>query len=329
MPLKDFGEFGIIDRIKTELGAWPDSVKIGIGDDAAALNPQKGMLTLVSTDSVVEGVHFDRDYMPLESAGYRAMTAGISDIAAMGGTALHALVSFAFPQSWTIKDVDALWKGLRNCAERHGVYIIGGDTTSSKDIAFCNVTVLGKVKEKLMAARGGAKAADWIGVTGNLGGSYTGLKILQSGKQFNPFSDAIKKFLNPAARTEAGIWLAQKAGVTAMIDISDGLSSDIGHICKASGLGCTLESSRIPIHPGAGKWAEQTGKDSMDIALKSGEEYELLFTIPNQNIGILKSFPFDFPITLIGRMDNGSKKQILYAGNIKKELTPAGWDHFR
>ena len=290
-PISTLGEFGLIKHLTENIELQNASSKYGVGDDCAVLEyPDKQVL--VTTDLLMEGVHFDLTYVPLKHLGYKAVTVNLSDIYAMNGTPRQITVSLAISKRFGIEDIEELYAGMRLACEAHHVDIVGGDTTSSYTGLAISITVIGDAPKDKVTYRNGAKETDLVCVSGNLGAAYMGLQLLEREKSvFMGESDAqpdfsgkeylLERQLKPEARRDIVAALAE-AGVkpTAMIDISDGLSSELMHICKQSGVGCRIYEERIPIDYQTAVMAEELNLNVITCALGGGEDYELLFTVP-------------------------------------------------
>lgn len=288
--LSEVGEFGLIEHLtKTIQLKNPSSCK-GVGDDAAVLDYGSKKI-LVSTDMLIQGIHFDLTYTPLKHLGYKAVASNVSDICAMNGTARQITVSLALSNHFSLESVEELYSGIYLACEKYGVDLIGGDTTSSKTGMCISITVLGEADEEQIVYRNTAKENQLICVTGDLGAAYMGLQLLEREKtvfsgneqavqpDFSGYEYILERQLKPEARVDIIRTLREKhIHPTAMIDISDGLSSEIMHICKASGIGCKLYEEKIPIDYQTYKMAEELNMNATVCALSGGEDYELLFT---------------------------------------------------
>lgn len=285
------GEFGLIERLTKEITITnKESVK-GIGDDAAILQFGADEETFVTTDLLMEGIHFDLTYFPLRHLGYKAVVANISDIYAMNGTPKQITVSLALSRKFCIEDVEELYAGIRLACQTYGVDIVGGDTTSSLTGLAISITAIGTAPKGSVVRRNGAKETDLICVTGNLGAAYMGLQLLErekiatAGKDIQPDFQGkeyiLERQLKPEVRREV-LEKLREEGVkpTSMIDISDGLSSELMHICKQSGTGCRIYEERIPIDYQTAIMAEELNLNVITCALNGGEDFELLFTVP-------------------------------------------------
>jgi thiamine-monophosphate kinase len=329
LKLGQVGEFGLIHRIREIVDENSQGLVLGIGDDGAVFRPAPDHLAVITTDAMVERVHFDLSYTPLESLGWKALAINISDVAAMGGIPRHGVVSLAIPETWKVEDVQSLYEGMTRCGRMYGCAIIGGDTVCSQRDAFLSVTVVGEVEENKVIRRSGSRIGDVLCVTGELGGSRTGLEVLRSGTDKEQFPRSVQCFLEPMPRVREAGQLIQEMAVSAMIDISDGLASEIGHLCRESGLGCVIDQEEIPIHPEAVLWSQKQHMKSWEFALQSGEEYELLFTTTraelekwqNQNRSQLT-------VTILGTMVSDKEGAVIQKDGEKQPLVSRGWDHF-
>lgn len=289
--ISQLGEFGLIDHLTANLPILNKSTLTGVGDDCAVLKYDDSNI-LVSSDILLEGIHFDLTYVPLKHLGYKAAVVNFSDIYAMNGTPRQITVSLGISKRFTVEHIESLYEGLRLACEVYGVDLVGGDTTSSKQGLVISITCIGDAPQDKIAYRSGAKDTDLICVSGDLGAAYMGLQLLErekavsmGQKDFEPdFSGKeyiIERQLKPEARKDVIKDLADLQIVpTAMIDISDGLSSELLHICKRSNVGCRIYEDRIPIDYQTAIMAEEFGMNLVTAALNGGEDYELLFTVP-------------------------------------------------
>ena len=300
--LADLGEFGLIDRLTKGFENHNPSTLKGVGDDAAVMD-FKDKKTVVSTDLLIEGVHFDLSYVPLKHLGYKAVSVNVSDIYAMNATATQITVSIAVSNRFPLEALEELYAGIRLACDRYKVDLVGGDTTSSTRGLIISVTAIGEANEEDLVYRNGAQPNDLIVLTGDIGGAYMGLQILEREKavfQVNPnsqpdiemYSYILERQLKPEARKDIPPLLKQLAiKPTAMMDVSDGLSSELLHICKQSGVGCRLYEDKIPLDPQVISTCEEFNLDSTTIALSGGEDYELLFTIAQADYDKIKGNP--------------------------------------
>ena len=285
------GEFGLIDRITKGLELKHSSSVLGVGDDAAKLN-YGGTDVLVTTDMLLEGVHFDLTYVPLKHLGYKAAVVNFSDIYAMNGIPRQITVSLGISRRFTVEHIDALYSGIKLACEIYGVDIVGGDTFSSRQGLVISITCVGEGKSGKVVTRSGAKDTDLVCVSGDFGAAYMGLQILEREKvasagqkdfvpKFEGKEYLVERQLKPEARRDIVEMLdAQGIVPTSMIDVSDGLSSELMHICKASDVGCRIYEDRIPIDYQTAVMSEELGMNLVTAALNGGEDYELLFTVP-------------------------------------------------
>lgn len=289
--ISKIGEFGLIDRITAGIEHVNTSTVRGVGDDAAELS-YPDTEVLVSSDLLLEGVHFDLTYVPLKHLGYKAAVVNFSDICAMNGTPRQITVSLGISKRFTVEHIEALYAGIRLACEIYGVDLVGGDTTASRQGLVISITCIGDAPKGKVVYRDGAKDTDLICVSGDLGSAYMGLQLLErekiasaGSKEFIPKFEGkeylVERQLKPEARKDIVRELAD-AGIqpTSMMDISDGLSSELLHICKASHCGCRIYEDRIPIDYQTAVMAEELGMNLVTAALNGGEDYELLFTVP-------------------------------------------------
>lgn len=289
--IASLGEFGLIDRLTKGLENHNESTLRGVGDDCAVMR-YKDTDVLVSTDLLLEGVHFDLTYVPLKHLGYKAAVVNFSDIYAMNGTPRQITVSLGISKRFAVEHIEELYSGIRLACEIYGVDLVGGDTTSSRQGLVISITAIGDAPADKIVSRSGAKDTDLICVTGDLGAAYMGLQLLErekfasaGQKDFRPDFQGkeyiVERQLKPEARRDVIEELA-KAGITptAMMDVSDGLSSELLHICKASQTGCRVYEDRIPIDYQTALMAEELNMNLVTAAMNGGEDYELLFTVP-------------------------------------------------
>ncbi|MFQ5829105.1 MAG: thiamine-phosphate kinase [Candidatus Methylomirabilia bacterium] len=285
MKLSRFGERALIRRIREVVGADAPGVSVGIGDDAAVLAPAKGTSLLATTDLLLENVHFRRRYADPHDIGWKAMAVNLSDIAAMGGTPRYALVALACPAETETEAIEAFYKGMQAAAAPDGVAIVGGDTCASPAGLLVSVTLLGELA-RTPCLRSGARPGDLIAVTGSLGRSAAGLALLEAteGESGHPMvshdvqHEVIRAHLLPVARVAEGRWLGGRSAIHAMIDLSDGLATDLGHITSEYGVGARVYLDRLPITPAVRSVAAALRVDPIPLAISGGEDYELLLT---------------------------------------------------
>ena len=317
MPL---AEKLLISRIRSR-ATRRKGIAAGIGDDCAILQIPSGHQALVTTDFSLEGIHFRREWHPPEVVGHRCLARGLSDIAAMGGTPVSAFLSLALPQNLRQPWVDRFIKGLLGLADRFNVTLAGGDTAQSPGGILADIVVIGSIPKGKAIRRSGARSGDRIYVTGTLGGAAAGLKLLFAGKKLRQ-ADFPQHF-HPVPRIEVGRFLLEKGLASAMIDLSDGLSTDLGHICEESGVGAEIQAPAIPC-ASVGKPAHEV---DLQLALHGGDDYELLFTGPRGKQVPPRIAGVD--ITQIGHVTR--QKHIIFMNDqgVGLEFHPQGWEHFR
>ena len=332
--ISTLGEFGLINRLTEDIKAKDAHTIQGVGDDAAVLKFNEEEEVLVSTDMFMEGVHFDLTYFPLKHLGYKVVVANICDIYAMNGTPRQITVSLALSRKFCIEDIEELYAGMKLACEQYGVDIIGGDTTSSLTGLAISITAIGTAPKGTVVKRNGAKETDLICVTGNLGAAYMGLQLLEREKiatadkdmqpDFQGKEYILERQLKPEARKEVIEKLKEEnIRPTSMMDISDGLSSELMHICKQSGVGCRIYEERIPIDYQTAIMAEELNLNVITCALNGGEDYELLFTVPiadHEKVAAMKE------VRVIGHIvsDNMGLALITRDG-VEMELKAQGW----
>jgi len=328
MKLSELGEFGLIDLLAKTVGASPNNqLLIGIGDDAAAWHGDAS-IQLATVDSLIQGVHFSLDTISWEELGWKALAVNLSDIAAMGGLPRYALVSLALPDSTEVEEVIALYKGMIELAKQFEVAIVGGDT-SSAPLVTISITILGSTKsqDKHVLSRSAAKPGERVAVTGYLGAAAAGAEMLSKQLQFSPEATACLKeaFLRPYPRIAEGQLLVEQ-GVKTAIDISDGLVSDLDHICKASQVSARIEVDRVPILPAV---KTNFGDRALELALSGGEDYELLFTGNAQVVDKVRTAA-SCPVTVIGEVvaDKIGAVTLVDSKGNPFNLTKVGWEHF-
>lgn len=334
-PLSALGEFGLIDRLTGDIKIYhPETIK-GVGDDAAVIDAGEKVI-LFSTDLLVEGIHFDMTYMPLRHLGYKAAVVNISDIAAMNGIPKQITCSIAVSSRFTVESLDEIYAGFKLACEKYKVDLVGGDTSSSTKGLVISVSILGEASKDEVVYRSGAKSGDLLCVTGDLGSAYLGLLVLEREKKVfeaNPgmqpelagYDYFLGRQLKPEARTDIRN-LLQGLGIkpTSMIDISDGLASEILHICKQSGTGCRLYEEKIPIDDTSRQLAMEFKIIPSVAALSGGEDYELLFSVPQSDYEKIKDVA---GISIIGHMTPaGEGKFMITPDGQSVPLTAQGWD---
>ncbi|GAA4109161.1 thiamine-phosphate kinase [Aquimarina addita] len=333
--LSELGEFGLIDHLTKKFNIVQESTVFGIGDDAAVLD-FKDKKCVLTTDLLIEGVHFDLSYVPLKHLGYKAVVVNLSDVYAMNATATQVTVSIAISNRFPLEALEELYAGIQAAAKVYNIDVVGGDTTSSTTGLMISITALGYADEENLVYRNGAGESDLLVVTGDLGAAYLGLQILEREKQVflaNPnsqpdldmYSYLIERQLKPEARKDIqGLLKALEVTPTSMIDISDGLSSEVIHLCKKSNVGVNLYEDKIPLDPSVIAVCEEFKLNSTTVALNGGEDYELLFTIKQDDFPKIKANP---NLSIVGHMTNESSGMgLVTRANEKIELQAQGWN---
>lgn len=336
--LGELGEFGLIERLSKAVTTRQKSTLFGIGDDAAVIGKDGKSVTLISTDMLVEGIHFDMTYVPLKHLGYKLVAVNVSDIAAMNGIPTQITVSIALSNRFSVEAIEELYAGIHAACKNFNVDLVGGDTTSSTSGLIISVSVLGKALKTDVAYRSGAKVGDVICVTGDLGGAYMGLQLLEREKQVfldNPdaepqFEDKdylIQRQLKPEARMDFVYDLKEKGIVpTSMIDVSDGLASELMHISRASNVGIQLFDENLPIDEMTYNTALDFNIDPDTCALNGGEDYELLFTVPESDFEKLKNHSDLAAIGQVTKKEDGVN--LVLKSGTQVPLKAQGWVHF-
>ena len=344
MEIAELGEFGLIRRLTKDMAPRQASTLRGVGDDCAVIASTDNEVTVLSTDMLMEGVHFDLVYTPLKHLGYKAIVVNLSDIYAMNATPRQVTVSLAIGKRFQVEDIEALYDGMRLACEKYGVDIVGGDTTASKTGLAISITAIGTARPEDITYRCGAKETDLVCVSGNLGAAYMGLQLLEreksvymqqvrkSGKNDTPFEPdfsgreyLLERQLKPEARRDI-IEQLREAGIhpTAMMDISDGLSSELLHICHESTCGCRIYEERIPLDYQTAVTAEELNLNVTTCALNGGEDYELLFTVPLQDKDRVEQLEDVKTIGYICKAEQG--KTLVTRDGAEFTLKAQGWN---
>lgn len=335
MNLADLQEWGLIDRLARRLaeGGVPPaagSVTLALGDDAALLAPPPGTELVATIDALIEEVHFRRDWSKPEDVGWKALAVNVSDLGAMGARPLGALISLAVPPETPVRWIDRLYAGLAECAATYGCPVVGGDTVRAPRVIALSVTALGSVPAGRAVRRSGARKGDLLCVTGVLGDSAAGMALLERGERRSRASAPLFDWhRRPRPPVEAGSALAEAGLATAMLDLSDGLASDLQHISRGSRVGARVELERLPISDAARRAAEKLGQDPVDWALHGGEDYQLLFTVPPERFADVPPAlgPLGVTATIIGRMAGRGVVAVGEDGTARP-LTRRGFAHF-
>jgi thiamine-monophosphate kinase len=336
--ISSLGEFGLIDHLTRNAETVQAGTVLGIGDDAAVID-NFGKQTVISTDMLVEGVHFDLMYTPLKHLGYKSVVVNLSDIYAMNATPTHITMSIAFSNRFSLEALDEFYEGVYHACDKFGVDLIGGDTTTSQKGFIISVTAIGEVATDKFVKRSGAQGGDLICVSGDLGGAFLGLTLLEREKkiyienpQVQPDLEGedyiVGRILKPEARRDI-IEFFENRGIqpTAMMDISDGLSSELLHICKQSVTGCRLYENKLPINENTKAAAFKFGLDPTVCALSGGEDYELLFTVKQDDYDKITQSEDISVIGYIADISEGTK--IITKGNNTFDITAQGWNAFK
>lgn len=335
--ISKIGEFGLIDRISQGMDAVNDTTRLGIGDDAALLGAS-AKERVVTTDMLLEGIHFDLAYVPLQHLGYKSVAVNVSDVAAMNAIPKQITVNIGLSNRFSVEAVEALYSGIKEACRNYKVDLIGGDTTASHAGLVISVTAIGEVEQGKSVLRSGAKKGDIVCVTGDLGGAYIGLQVLEREKQEfrqNPqmqpqldnYKYIVQRQLKPEARMDIIHELAEQAIVpTSMIDVSDGLASELLHLCNRSGVGMQVYEDKLPIDKQTYDTAVEFGLDPITCVMNGGEDYELLFTISQSEHEKLKNHP---DVHFIGFVkEEAGRAQLVTKGGNVVEVKAQGFSHF-
>jgi thiamine-monophosphate kinase len=326
------GERALIVRLRARLSPDPDHVRIGIGDDAAVLIPERGMQTVVTTDSLIEGVHFRRDWTTAAAIGYKALAVNLSDIAAMGATPRASLLSLGLPAALPLDDFDQIIDGYARLADATRAPLVGGNIARSPGPLLIDVTVIGSVRPRRVLRRTGAHEGDELFVTGTPGLSAAGLALLTHGVDRDSLTiderACVDRHEQPEPRLRVGRIVARTSAASAAMDLSDGLADAAATLAASAGLGVVVDAGAIPVHPGVASVAARRGQSPLDLILGGGEDYELAFAVPARRRSrfLAAARRADMPVTCIGRFERASGAWLETAG-IRSTL-PAGFGHF-
>lgn len=345
--LYSIGESGLINRIRELVDFRVDDAVLrdqlirGVGDDAAVFRPTPGKVQLLTTDAMVEGVHFDLTFTSFKHLGWKAIVSNISDIAAMGGVPRYATIVLSLPNKISLEMVEEFYQGTAFACKKYSCLIVGGDTTTSFANMDVTVALTGEADEGKVIYRSGARVGDLLCVSGHLGSSHAGLKILQREKQrflnddqpekftpeLEPYKEALERYLMPSPRLDLAKLLVHNADVHAMIDVSDGLASEVHHICESSGVGAEVWEHNLPVVRTTRRVAEEFGENAAQYALYGGEEYELLFTLTDGEFKNLDRLTDD--VSIVGRIvEKGRGVELIRENGEREMLQRGGWDHF-
>ena len=329
----DFTERELIARISSQLPPPPAWMPVGIGDDAAVIEPEKNRLEVLSVDALVEGVHFDRAFTPAQAIGHRALAVNLSDLAAMGAAPRACLVSLARPPPLTIADFDAMIEGLAALARQHRVFVAGGNLTRSPGPMMIDITITGTAKRRQLLTRSGARPGDELYVTGSVGAAAAGLAMLKD-RSATPDEGAnpcVARYLYPQPRIRMGLLVARNRAATAGVDLSDGLADAVQQIAHVSGVGAVIDADTVPIEPVAREWFSRHGADPVRSAITGGDDYELLLAVRPRLARRLTAARRhgDVPLTRIGVCTENSAMLLNCGGGSGPVPLPAGFHHFR
>lgn len=335
--INSLGEFGLIEHLLRENDTRNSSTVLSAGDDGAVID-NFGRQTVVSTDLLLEGIHFDLSYTPLKHLGYKSVVVNLSDIYAMNATPTQIVMSIGFSNRFSLEALDEFYAGVYAACEQYNVDLVGGDTSTSKKGFVISVTAIGEVAPDNYVKRSGAKSGDLICVSGELGGAFLGLTLLEREKKIFEETGSqpdlegqayiVGRILKPEARKDIIEYFAEaEIKPTSMMDLSDGLSSDIMHICKQSEVGCVLYEDKFPLNDEAKEFAYKLQLDPTACALSGGEDYELLFTVSQSDYEKIKTNP---SISIIGYITDAAEgKHLITRGGNKHELIAQGWNHLK
>ena len=332
------GERELIGHIRGRLPAAPAALIVGPGDDAAVIVPERGALQVLTTDAVVEGIHFDRRFSTLADVGYKALAVNVSDLVAMGGTPQFALLSLILPEGTSLPDLDALLDGLLEMAAAARVACVGGNISRSPGPLIVDVTVTGSVRPRRLLTRGGGRPGDQLFVTGSIGGAAAGLDWLRQ-REFQRSAEATApqesmdacalRHRRPEPRTRFGMLLGRNKAASACMDLSDGLADAVRQVAEASGTGALVEAASLPTDPAAAAWWRSRGNDPVVAALAGGDDYELLFAVPNKFRGRMRAVAREargLPFTRVGELT--ADRSLVVRRDGQDEALPEGFEHF-
>jgi thiamine-monophosphate kinase len=333
MTVSDLGERALIARLHARLDSRPAHVHLGIGDDAAVIAPDKGEHDVVTTDSLVEQVHFRRDWTPHDAIGHKALAVNLSDLAAMGATPRASLLSLILPANYPLADFDALMEGYVRLAHASGAVLVGGNISRSPGPLIVDVTAIGSARPRRLLTRADARAGDELFVTGTLGGAAAGLALLAAGRDRTSLTpderDCVDRQERPQPRLRIGRLVGRTSAASAAMDLSDGLANGVATLAAASGVSAVVEAGSLPVHDGARMHAGRARQAPEHLALAGGEDYELLFAVPARRRGRFFAAARRCPelrITRIGRLEPGEGAWL--TANGERARIPSGFEHF-
>jgi thiamine-monophosphate kinase len=330
--IRNIGEHALIERIRARLVPAPDWLLVDVGDDAAVYEPARGLVEVITTDAIVDGVHFDRRFVPARAIGHRALAVNLSDLAAMGAAPRLATLSLVLPSDLRLADFDEMIDGLLALAAESRTRVVGGNITSTSGPLTVDVTLVGSVHRRGVLSRGGARPGDDVFVSGVLGDGRIGLELLKAGRREPPDGGqmAVARYLQPEPRVRLGQALGRRRAATAAIDLSDGLADGIARLAAASGVGFELQAQALPIHPETVAAALGLGHDPVREALAGGDDYELLFTVSRKRRGAFRGAQRqigDLRLTRIGTVTKAPGLTVVYADGRRESIT-GGFEHF-
>jgi thiamine-monophosphate kinase len=329
--VSDLGEHALLERIRSRVPPPPPWVLVGIGDDAAVVEPARGSVDVLTTDALIEGVHFDRRFSSAADVGYKALAVNLSDLAAMGAAPRTALLSLGLPPALSVADLDALMDGLLELAALESVALAGGNIARSPGPLWLSLTASGAVRRRRVLPRGGGRAGDELFVSGTIGGAAAGLEALQAGAaEGAALEDCAARHRRPVPRVRLGRLIAGNRVASACMDLSDGLADAVRQVAAASGLGAIVEAAAIPLHEGARDWFGRGGRDPVDAALAAGEDYELLFAVASRRrsrLATVRRQARGLALTRIGILTADPAVRLRKADG-DRDL-PAGYQHFQ
>jgi len=332
MTVGDVSERDLVARIQRHLATPPDWVLVGIGDDAAVVEPERNRVEVLTVDALVDGVHFDRAFVPPDAIGHRALAVNLSDLASMGASPRLALLSMALPASLPLDDFDGIASGFAALASRHRMHLVGGNLTRTPGPLTLDVTLLGTVKRRQALTRAGARPGDEVYVSGSIGAAVAGLAALREGGSHQPpgasRQSLVERYLRPVPRVRLGTLLARNRAASACIDLSDGLGDGVQRLAHDSGIGVTVEAETLPIDADTRSQFAAAGCDPVMAAIAGGDDYELLFTVRPRTRHRLRAAArhADVPLTRIGVCTERRDVVLLRSG--APEAMPAGYSHF-
>ena len=307
----------------------PPWVVVGPGDDAAVIAPERGALDVLTTDALVDGIHFDLRFVPPDAVGHRALAVNLSDLAAMGAAPRAALLSLLLPDALDVEAIDRIMDGLLALAARHRVTLVGGNITRTPGPLVLDVTAIGSVRPRRVLTRGGARPGDDVYVTGTLGDAAVGLQALQAGAADPLVADSVERYLRPEPRVRAGLLLGRNRAASGCIDLSDGLADGVRQVAAAADAGITIDAAALPISDGSRHWHERAGRSPIETALTGGDDYELLFTVRPAQRGRLRGVVRQLgglPVTRIGVVTKQREVRMRDADGVRE--LPGGYEHF-